>query len=353
MRDRQLDIYRALLMMHIPCVAHNAYWLGNAVEPYRSFVLLLIAQAFFISGSAMSLRKSKITLWGIFVNRFKRSIAPFYIYAAVMLGGIGVLSTLLLKGTKYFRLLPFDVTAYSWQDVLDVILCWDLPHCPFMAHLWFIPVYIILYCSLALQTKVMKYFNRYVYLAMCVVLFLLVQGFTNLSFLRELLCYNVFTVTGYLFYKRDKERITAIIGFSALALILANEFIFGGHFVPLQDHKFPPDWIYLSYCVMILSFLSLVFRRITFPYNTIFRIWNERGYTIYLYQSLVLWFVYGLHQTGLIKCSIMPVNFILDLVLVFVLSTALSYVTYPFEKWVMRKAGLAKPKTPEQQQVKA
>ena len=104
---------------------------------------------------------------------------------------------------------------------------------------------------------------------------------------------------------------------------------------------------------MILCFLSLVFRRITFPYNTIFRIWNERGYTIYLYQSLVLWFVYGLHQTGLIKCSIMPVNFILDLVLVFILSTALSYVTYPLEKWVMRKVGLSKPKTPAQQQAKA
>ena len=331
-------------MMHIPCVAHNAYWLGNAVEPYRSFVLLLIAQAFFISGSAMSLRKSKPGLWGIFVNRFKRSIAPFYIYAAVMLGVVAVLSTLLLKGTPHFNLMPFEISAYTWRDAVDVILCWDIPHCPFMAHLWFIPIYIILYCSLSLQIKLMKHFNRYVYVAICFALFMIAQAVTDISFLRELLCYNVFTVTGYLFYKRDSEKVTTLIGVSALALILANEFLLGGHFVPLQDHKFPPDWIYLLYCVMLLCFLSLFFRRVTLPYNTIFRIWNERGYTIYLYQSLVLWLVYDMHQLGFLNTPYMVLNFIIDGILVFGLSTALSCVTYPLEKWVMRKVGLAKPK---------
>ena len=341
MRDRQLDIYRALLMLYIPCIGHNAYWLGNVVEPYLSFVLFVIPQVFFVSGAALSLHETKRGIWTTIVNRFKRIVAPFYIYAAVMLGVIGVFSTLFLKGTMFFRLLPFDIMAYTWRDVLDVILCLNIPHCPYMAHLWFIPLYLVLSCTFPLQVKLMKRVNRYVYLAICVILFLLAQGFTHISFLRELLCYNVFLVAGYLFYKRDNEALTALIGVGAAALLIANQYLLGGHFCTMQSHKFPPDWVYFTYNVMMLCLLSLFFRRATLSYNKIFRIWNERGYNIYLYQSLSLWIVYGVHQTGIFNSSSMMVNFFVDAILIFLLSTAISYVAYPLEKWVMRRLGLS------------
>lgn len=289
----------------------------------------------------MSLHKSKRGIWSTIVNRFKRIVVPFYIYAAVMLGVIGGLSTLFLKGTEFFRLLPFDVMAYTWRDALDVLLCLDLPHCPYMTHLWFLPLYLVLSCTFPLQVKLMNHINRHVYQATCVILFLLAQGFTQISFLRELLCYNVFLVAGYLYYKRDNEAITAIIGVGAAALLLANEFLLGGHFCPIQGHKFPPDWIYFTYNVMMLCLLSLLFRRVTLPYNKIFRIWNERGYTIYLYQSFALWIVYGIHQTGIFDSSLLWVNFLVDAILIFFISTAISYLAYPFEKWVMRHLRLA------------
>ena len=336
MRDRQLDIYRALLMLYITCIAHNAYWLGNGTEPFLSIILFVIPQVFFVSGAALSLHKSTRSIWSTIINRFKRIVVPFYIYAAVMLGGIGVLSTLLLKGTEFFRLLPFDILAYTWRDALDVLLCLDLPHCPFMAHLWFIPLYLVLSCTFPLQIKLMEHINRYIYLAASVIIFLLAQGFTHISFLRELLCYNAFMVAGYLFYKRDNQVLTALLGVGAAVLLLANEFVLGGHFCPIQDHKFPPDWVYFTYNVMMLCLLSLVLRRITLPYNKVFKIWNERGYTIYLYQSLGLWFVYGIHQTGLFNSSSNVVNFIVDGLLVFALLTAMSRPAYSLERWVMR-----------------
>ena len=340
MRDRQLDIYRALLMLHIPCIGHNAYWLGNGVEPYISFILFVIPQVFFVSGAALSLHESGRGILSTIYSRFKRIVVPFYIYAAVMLGVIGVLSTLLLKGTIYFRLLPFDIMAYTWSDVLDVILCRYIPHCPFMGHLWFIPLYLVLSCTFPLQVKLMKLVHRHVYLGICLILFLLAQGFTQISFLRELLCYNVFMVAGYLYYKRDNEAVTALIGVGAAALLLANEFLLGGSFCPIQGHKFPPDWVYFTYNVMMLCLLSLVLRRFTLPYNKIFRIWNEQGYTIYLYQSLSLWIVYGVHQTGIFDSSSHLVNYTVDGILIFLLSMAISSVAYPLEKWVMRKLRL-------------
>lgn len=57
MRDTQLDIYRALLMMCMPCVFHIMYWLGNGSEPYQSVLLVEMSLVFFLSGAAFSVSR--------------------------------------------------------------------------------------------------------------------------------------------------------------------------------------------------------------------------------------------------------------------------------------------------------
>lgn len=341
MRDLQLDNCRGLLMIYIICFGHAMYWLEDGVEPYLSLTLCAIPAVFFIAGAAVQVTKTKRGLGATIYNRAKRIVAPFYIYALVMLA-MGVVATLTLKGGDHFRLLPFDVSAYQWKDILPIILCSDIPHYPFMAHLWFVPLYFILSSTFCLQVRLIQHVNKHVYMAACILLFVAAQAFTDLMLLRELLCYNIFLVAGYLYYKRLKSNTLMIIAAVGAVLLLANSFVLGGHFCPMQEHKFPPDWVYVTYNVFAVSVFCLFFRYVTLPHSSILKIWNERGYTIYLYHSLVLWIVYVIHQVGYLNFQSLLLRTVIDITLVFLMSTALSFITYPFEKMLMRKLHLTK-----------
>lgn len=45
-RDKQLDNYRALVMIHMVCVIHVIYWLG-IFFPMQSFTLFAMSSVFF------------------------------------------------------------------------------------------------------------------------------------------------------------------------------------------------------------------------------------------------------------------------------------------------------------------
>ncbi len=57
-------------------------------------------------------------------------------------------------------------------------------------------------------------------------------------------------------------------------------------FCPMQEHKFPPDFVFLTYGVMVLAALSMLFSRVTLPNWHILRLWNEQGFNIYLFQNI-------------------------------------------------------------------
>ena len=83
--------------------------------------------------------------------------------------------------------------------------------------------------------------------------------------------------------------------------------------------------------------LSFVVSRINIKYNYLLRIWNERGYTIYLYQSVTHFIVYKIIE----KMNFMNNNdillFIISAIMVFILATALSHITILPEKYILNK----------------
>ena len=336
MRDTQLDIYRALLMMYIPCVIHVLYWLGDGREPYMSVLLMEMPLVFFLSGAAFSVSRSRRGLWHTFLNRVKRVVLPYYIYAAVLVG-IGLIASLLCLKTGFLRSFPLDITRYGWNDIAAILLGRDIPQFPFIWHLWFIPTYLILSCTFPLQVKLMKTMNSWLYLAICLLLFGAVLALTGISLLRQVLCYNVFMVSGYLFYKKLNNRTILLAGATALVIVLVGVLGFGVDFCPMQGHKFPPDWLFVIYNLFVLCFVALIVSRFTISNNWLFRIWSERGYNIYLYQSVVFAIVHVLRQQLYCDVASTLVRTMLDAVMVLLLSTGLSYLTYPVERFIMNK----------------
>ncbi len=336
MRDTQLDIYRALLMMYIPCVIHVMYWLGDGREPYMSILLVEMPLVFFLSGAAFSVSKSRRGLWHTLLNRVKRVVLPYYIYAAVLVS-IGLIASLLCLKTGLSQYLPLDITRYGWNDIAAIILGRDIPQFPFIWHLWFIPPYLILSCTFPLQVKLMKTMSSWLYLAICLLLFFVAQSLTSISLLRQVLCYNIFMVSGYLFYRKLNSVTIMGAGTAALAIVLIAVFGFGVDFCPMQGHKFPPDWMFVIYNLFVLCLVALIISRFTFSSNRLFRIWSERGYNIYLYQSIIFAIVHVLRQQLFCDISSPLVRTMLDAGMVLLLSTGLSFLTYPVERFIMNK----------------
>ena len=333
MRDTQLDHYRALMMMHV-IIGHVMYWLYAIGEPYLSFVLFAMAGTFFIAGASVSVNTRRHSLWDTVVNRIGRVVIPFYIYAMVVIA-FGIAVTVLVGDTTRLGFKPFDIGSYGWKEVAWILLCEDVPGAPFPAHLWFLQPYLILSCTFPLQVWLTNRCNRHMYMAACLVLFLAVQAVTRYELLREVACYNVFMIAGYLYYRRMGVKTRIVVGLCAAVAIVANEAT-GGHFCPMQGHKFPPDWVFAAYGIFALCVVSLVLGRIRIAENRFLAIWNKRGFNIYLYQSLVFVAVFAIRCRTYINASSPLVLVLTDSMLAILLATALSFVTYPLERAVMK-----------------
>lgn len=339
MRDGQLDIYRALLMLYIPCVIHVMYWLGDGSEPFMSLLLVEMPLIFFVAGASLSVSRSRRGLLETVINRFKRVVVPYYIYAAVLLC-LGIIATTAFKAMGQSHLFALDLSQYGIKDVASILLCHDIPQFPFIWHLWFIPIYLILSCTFPLQVRLMEKTGKWIYITACALLFCATLFFKDFALVKQVLCYNIFMVAGYLFYKKTKPATTALTGAIALAIVLVGVFIAGVPFCPMQGHKFPPDWLFVAYNVFVLCLIALAVGRITLRGNRFLGIWSERGYNIYLYQSVVFAIVHLVRQKTYADIPAPLVRATLDACLILVLSTGLSYVTYPLERIVMKKMRL-------------
>ena len=339
MRDTQLDIYRALIMIYTLCVIHTMHWLADGREPYLSLLLIEMPLIFFISGASFSLSHSRRGLWGTFVNRFKRVVAPYYIYAVVLLV-LAAAGTIVLKMARLSELLPVDLTSYGLKDVASILLAQDIPQFPFIWHLWFIPTYLILSCTFPLQVKLIEKVGKWPYAVACLVLFLLVQAVTRQALINQVLGYNIFMVGGYLFYKKVNVPTTMLVGALALAAVLVGVYVFGVDFIPMQVHKFPPDWFFVAYNIFTLCLVALVLGRVKLKSRPIWNLWSVRGYNIYLYHSVVFTLVELSRQQMGFYIPHPLCRLIVDAALVFVLATGLSCITYPLERFVMKKLKL-------------
>ncbi|MBQ3730808.1 MAG: acyltransferase family protein [Muribaculaceae bacterium] len=333
MRDTQLDNYRALMMIHV-IFCHVMYWLMDGCEPFQSFALFAMAGAFFIAGASVSVRNSRRGLWETVLNRFERVVLPFYIYATVIIV-FSVVAMALAGDNVWIGFERFVISEYGWKDIVNILLCQDVPGAPFSAHIWFLQPYLILSCTFPLQVKQMERTSRHIYFVGCLLLFLALQAVTRQELLREVACYNVFMVAGFLYYRRLSAVSRIAVGACAAAAIVAYV-VMGGHFCPMQGHKFPPDWVFTAYGIFALCAVSMFLGQFKIPSNRFLGIWNTRGFNIYLYQSVVFVFVATISSRLKAHVAITALWLVVDCVFAVLLATVLSFVTYPLEQKVMK-----------------
>lgn len=319
--DISLDIYRSLTMIYILCVIHVLYWLGGASEIVGSLVLFEMPIIFFISGASlrlsmkgdyMSQRISVGNLLRQTYNRFQRVCIPYYIYALVLVV-LTFASSLVIGG---------EWLTFSLRDIWKILSFQDIPHVPFVWHVWFILPYMILTSTFLLQTILLRRLGALRYFLLNIILFLFVSQASISSLLCTILGYNLFLLAGFLLYRRISLKKVGLIWLGVTTvlclLILTNTF----SFTPMQIHKFPPDVIFVCYGASVICVLSFLFykfnpKRIT----PLINIWNKHGYTIYLYQNIIFLIVCMIEFKMTLRNLPDHTLFIIRSLLVFILST--------------------------------
>ena len=341
-RDEQLDIYRGLSMMYVICIIHVAYWLQLGEEPYLSIALFEMPVIFFISGAAQSLKPEKRDVLQTCWSRIKRVVIPYYIYASIVICSMIVMTWICDIISPYNNEIAehfkYDLSSYTLKDIWYIVSFQKIPQAHFVWHLWFIIPYLLLSCTFDLQKRMIGLIGKFKYSLLCLTVFLIVQFLTDNLHIRNIFCYNLFLIIGYCFYKKVKRYIILIAGSLFCAtFVVISKVVYGnlGGVIPLQSHKFPPDLFFILYGLTVICIMSLLFGRIKIPNCWILNLWNKRGYSLYLYQSFVFYLIMPLYSF-ILHFPFALLRIILCMILVFTLSTAISYITYPFERWIMK-----------------
>lgn len=323
-------------MIYIVCVIHVVYWFKIGEEPLRSFILFEMPAIFFISGAAQSLNNQQRNIRKTIVNRFKRVIVPYYVFLMVLLLFMSVYTCI----NEY---LNYDYSKLTIMDIIKILMTGGSAHIPYYGYTWFISVYFIISCSLPIQQKIIKRTGRHLYTICCLTAALLLHFLTLPTadlFIKELFYYNFFMILGYLYYKRIGEK--KLLFITVLLLLITIYGFINGIMIPMQGNKFPPNIYYLIFGLTVLCVCSLIFGRLSLKNNKILSIWNERGYTIYLYQSISHFIIYICTYKWIQYIPSKILVFTIYFSLVFTLTTWMSKYTYSLEKRVTGR--LFKPK---------
>ncbi|MDE7437846.1 MAG: acyltransferase [Muribaculaceae bacterium] len=329
--DYQLDIYRALMMIYVPCIIHVIYWLGKGHPYINSLLLFEMPVIFYISGATMYITGKKRDLKDTVINRTKRLLLPyiFFIFGCFVF----IIAWALISRT--------DV-EYKSISIIKILTAQDgsMPVL-YMWHLWFVVPYLIVSCSFPIQQRWADKINRWVYMLVLLALCLIGPILTYLhpvylKPIREALFYNFFFIAGYLFYKKltFKSLITlTIVSGVIVGSNIWHEWNTTGGF-SMQAHKFPPDFLFIAFGIFAISVLGLLFSNFTIPNNRIFNHWNKYGYSIYLWQNFSF-IIYGLiyKYSGLQILSNHPLaDFLVASLGIFIISSLTSLAIVPLEK---------------------
>ena len=330
-RDEQLDIFRGLVMIYIVCVVHVYYsWICAPLEPHKSLILFEMPLIFFISGAALQISDNRRSIGSQLVNRAKRVLLPYYVY-------IGIIIAILLLSKLIFGD-SIRINQSINIDFKNILLPLDWPtNIPDCAHLWFIVPFMVISCSFPLQRKFVDKINASIYMLLCFIAFGLSCLFDS-CVIQEIFGYNIFFMMGYFYYRRLKIKSIITIFLASTSLLITSLTIFGYDFTPMLQHKFPPDFIFITYGIVVLSLLGVMFSYIRLRNNWFIKRWNKHCYTIYLWQPVMyMGFYWMIRKIGL-NCQLIaqPWRFIFLAVGVFLFSTCVSFVTVPIERWVIK-----------------
>ena len=265
-------------------------------------------------------------------NRSLRVLFPYYICLCNILILMIVATFLHLS----FENELIDIRKIVLVGIIKLLLTGGSQHIPYLGYTWFISTYMIISCSLPFQKWVMHKLQTKWYILILLIFFGLWKSTGIISpecIIENIMSYNIFFILGYLTFKKIKTNYLLVI----LTAILCIYLILSGIAVPIGKHKFPSDIVFVVYNTLTLYILAFVFSKINIKYNTITRLWNERGYTIYLYQSVTHFIVYKIICETQIFTNNGILLFIISTIMVFVLATALSYITILPKKFILNK----------------
>ena len=313
-RDTNLDACRALVMIHIVCVIHVLFFFHFYNEWARSLLLFEMPAIFFISGAAQQLVKREHGFKETVINRLKRVIMPFYVFFVILYLWL-IIMTLVGGGPGKFHI---DVTSLTAGEILKTAVTGGCNHIPYYGYTWFISCYMIISCSLPLQVKILKHVPAW------------------LIEIKNLPLYNFFYIAGYVYYRSKPTG-----WFYALWAASAAFTVYGfadGFMMPMQDHKFPADIYFLIFGTAWMCTFLFFLRKVRLPYGRFLKIWNVRGYNIYLYQAITFYCVYCMMITLEPYINFEIARFAVSFVIVLAFNTAISYVTFNLETYMCSKA---------------
>ena len=332
-RDARLDTYRAMIMIYTVCVIHTTYWFAVGTEPLLSAMLFEMPVIFFIAGASQAVTEKKRNIIQTIINRSKRILLPLYIF---LFFTFATAISLTATGTDIHPY-TIDLSRFTAAGLAKVLLTGGSTVFPFYGYTWFVSVYLVISCSLPIQQKLLRHIPGSAYLALtaAVVLALSPLHFKGEMELKHIPAYNFFYIAGYLYYKRCEQRLFTVV--TTVATIMTIICFITGNMVPMQSHKFPADIFFVIFGTASLCLLTIIFRRIDIRYTYILRLWNERGYTIYLYQTVSHAIVYAITYSWIDSIDSHIVKFLIYAPMAFTVTTLLSYITYPTEKYIISK----------------
>jgi hypothetical protein len=358
MRDNRLDIYRGLVMIYITVFIHGLPWVS-----WKSALLFEMPLIFFLAGASHTLSKPK-GLITYYSKRLERIIIPYLVYACIIvflnLLVINVAATVtpnigLQQARRYF-ILNWINPLFGWKESI-------IPYTNF--HLWFIPVYIMIFVLIPLLYKIFINLKGY-YKVIPIILsaiglwlfdyfgaFTSEYVFTGIEInLRYIIFYGIWTYIGFFYSSWSEFKLLKklLLPFALLAIITTNGLVkIGIYAFFMQTNKFPPNFIFLLYtfgifCILVLLG-SIIYK--LFSGKFIYRLiepFSKFGYTIYLYHGFS-YILFSLIITPFIKDNLgmWKTTFIQ---LIFVFFTCYLYPIFfaKFESWSLREAILLKVK---------
>lgn len=326
-RDIQLDCYRSLAMIYIVCVIHTSFWFYLDFNFDKSLLLIEMPVIFFIAGASQSFKKE----WSFkrtIINRSKRVLLPYYIFLCLLI--VWFYACTILNIT--FEGKKVDIAQLNAADIMKMLATGGSEKIPYLGYTWFISCYMIVSCSLPIQKAVMKRMPETLYAAVCLSAFMvccLLNIHSPENIVENVLCYNFFYISGYTFYKRLKKK--QIMAVAVLLVLISASLFFNGQ----MFQKFPPDMFFLLYNLGAISILAIILSHIKIPYNHLIRLWNVRGYNIFLYQSISLFIVYKMTEQLRGHISNDFLMFIILFIAAIIVATSISYLSFHIEKIII------------------
>lgn len=327
-RDSLLEFLRAIIMIHIICIVHVLYWLRIGNQFFQSIILFEMPVIFFIAGASQKLVNKNRTFKQILINRAKRVLLPYYIFIPLLYIWMLLLTYILpYRGidTSPFR-------AITLSDIIKTLFIGGSNKIPYYGYTWFIPVYFLLSISLPLQKKILCYIKPYCYLAIFggiifIFSYINLPNYTINNYVKSIIVYNIFYICGYLLYQQVSNRLLWCYAIISILIVIIG--FYTKIMIPMQDHKFPADYLFMFFGIAWITTMSIIFKYIPLykiKECKLIKIWNRMGYQLYLIQSISYCFVIMCTYQWINHVTSEGIKFLIYFTFCFVLNTILGKI---------------------------